>query len=99
MLLEIDKTNIRVENATNKILCLKNVQFMEARVKDEVETSTSSKKIIASQDATKENGSMLDAIQIAVGNGLKMMENCYEKVVLDIGDDSDDEENVPKRYC
>lgn len=37
MKLDLDKTSIRLENTTNKMLSLKNQQFMEARVHDEIE--------------------------------------------------------------
>lgn len=40
MQLDLDQTSIRLENTTNKMLSLKNQQFMEARVHDEVELAT-----------------------------------------------------------
>lgn len=39
MTLDLDKTNIRLENTTNKMLSLKNLQFMEARVHDDIEST------------------------------------------------------------
>lgn len=40
MLLDLDKTNIRLENTTNKMLSLKNIQFMETKVQDDIDSTT-----------------------------------------------------------
>lgn len=53
MQLDLDKTSIRLENTTNKMLSLKNQQFMEARVHDEVElaiNTASTAAVIAPDD-------------------------------------------------
>lgn len=39
MLVDLNWTSLRVENTTNKIMSLKNLQFMEARVHDETESN------------------------------------------------------------
>lgn len=39
MTYDLNRTNLRLENTTNKMLSLKNLQFMEARVHDETESS------------------------------------------------------------
>lgn len=53
MQLDLNTTSIRLENTTNKMLSLKNQQFMEARVHDEVEltiNTASTGAVIASDD-------------------------------------------------
>lgn len=39
MMLELNQTSLRLDNTMNKMLSLKNQQFMEARVHDETESS------------------------------------------------------------
>lgn len=53
MQLNLHQTSIRLENTANKMLSLKNQQFMEARVHDEVElavNTASTATVIAADD-------------------------------------------------
>lgn len=36
----------------------------------------------------------LEAIQIAVGHGMRMLEDCYEEVTLKLDDDTDDDDDL-----
>lgn len=39
MMIDLNRTSLRLENTSNKMLSLKNIQFMEARVHDETENN------------------------------------------------------------
>lgn len=58
MQLNLDTASIRLENTTNKMLSLKNQQFMEARVHDEVE--------LAMNTASTATAIAADANQVSV---------------------------------
>lgn len=97
MLLDLDRANLRLENTANKMLSLKNLQFIEARVQDEVDgssntASASTTSTAASGDAMAEL-TTVTAIRTAVDNGLSMLTRCYEKVTLDLDDDSDNDDD------
>lgn len=112
MLLGLDRANLRLENTTNKMLSLKNLQFIEARVQDDIEagmisvntTAFTSSNITAGAADTTDNNELMTtvaAVRTAVDNGLSMLNRCYEKVILHLDDDSDadDDDNLNESRC
>ncbi|KAL5273135.1 FAM21A family protein [Megaselia abdita] len=87
----VEKASISLNNTTNKLANLQHSQFIENLVReDEVpQQSTSAEK--------KKNEEKPDPIQILdkiLGNNVKMLNNYYEKISINL-DDSDDEDETP----
>lgn len=56
MMMGLNNTSLRLENTTNKMLSLKNLQFMEARVHDETESSVNTANKNAALVSISETG-------------------------------------------
>lgn len=100
MLRDLGRANLRLENTANKMLSLKNMQFIEARVRDDIDesmntaASASAGGDVVSTDATPPPPlTTAMAIRTAVDNGLRMLDRCYEKVTLRLDDDDSDNED------
>lgn len=91
MLLKLDETNISLGNTTNKLLALQHSQFVENRVYEEDETIANIEEVPNVVKTKPSELTSMESIQLAIDNGIKMMHNCYEKVSLDLDDDSDNE--------
>lgn len=114
LMLDVDKTKIKLGNATTKLLDLNNGKFVEHTVMD-MDSSVSNAERSAPTESDKVNSmekvsfrlvvsqtesyllqtllSLPKAVEEAVTNGLTMMDRCYEKVLLNLEDSDDEEEN------
>lgn len=113
MLMDLDRANLQLENTANKMLSLKNLQFIEARVQEDIEEGSGNTAASASSSHTKnaavagcanentEQMTTMAAVRTAVNNGLRMLNHRYEKVTLHLDDesDADDDDNFKQSRC
>ncbi|XP_055379383.1 WASH complex subunit 2 [Condylostylus longicornis] len=89
--INLEKSCIAFENASNKLSALSKTQFVESRVFDDDETKPKQVSIENEMKVYNPN----ETLKIILDNNLKMLENCYEKVLLNL-DDSDEEDEQAK---
>uniref|UniRef100_A0A1Q3F1I3 FAM21/CAPZIP domain-containing protein n=1 Tax=Culex tarsalis TaxID=7177 RepID=A0A1Q3F1I3_CULTA len=90
LLLQLDETHIRFANASNGFNGVQQVKFVENRVKDDDESFYSVREEI------EEPGERLphaEIFQMAVEKSIANMYKCFEKVTVELGSDSDSEDD------
>ncbi|XP_037044014.1 WASH complex subunit 2 isoform X2 [Bradysia coprophila] len=92
LMLDVDKTKIKLGNATTKLLDLNNGKFVEHTVMD-MDSSVSNTEKCTPAENDKAFVPIPKAVEEAVTNGLNMMDRCYEKVLLNLEDSEDEDEN------
>ncbi|KAJ6641565.1 WASH complex subunit 2 [Pseudolycoriella hygida] len=91
LMLDVDKTKIKLGNATTKLLDLNNSKFVEHTVAD-IDTFVPNSEKCSTVENDKAFIPLPKAVEEAVTNGLSMMDRCYEKMLLTL-EDSDEDEN------
>lgn len=86
-------------------MSLQHSQFVENRVYDDDETLANAANVpVPNPSSTSsDKADIVDALQYALNNGIKMMDKYYEKMTFELSDDSDDDEidatgQTNKRY-
>ncbi|KAG4073915.1 hypothetical protein HA402_014120 [Bradysia odoriphaga] len=93
-MLDVDKTKIKLGNATTKLLDLNNGKFVEHTVMDMDSSVLNTEKCTpAESEKVQAFVPLPKAVEEAVTNGLNMMDRCYEKVLLNLEDSEDEDEN------
>lgn len=90
----LEEAAISLNNTTNKLGNLQHSLFIENLVKDDVTPTPSTSSCDKNQVNQKDNDSS-NPIQILdkiLGNNLKMLNNFYEKIDINLNDDSDDDD-------
>lgn len=93
MQLDLDRTHVALGNTTNRLMSLQHSQFVENRVyeDDEMLANTSS-DMNRSHSSVEKAPNLADALKYALINGVDIMDKYYEKITLDLSDDSEDDE-------
>lgn len=93
MQLDLDRAHVALGNTTNRLMSLQHSQFVENRVyeDDEMLANTSS-DTNRSYSSVEKAPSLTDALKYALNNGVDIMDKYYEKITLDLSDDSEDDE-------
>ena len=94
MQLSVDDVNVMLGNSTNSFLTMHQHKFVENRVEEDdqyndgpVEETPKSKKLSHSE-----------IFQLTIENSIEMMTKCYERVTVQLDSDSDDDDEVCRKY-
>ncbi|XP_031616468.1 WASH complex subunit 2 [Contarinia nasturtii] len=93
-MLELDRTKITLENATNQLMALQHKQFIENRVYDDDETIASIENVPTtdSQHIDEPKPSVIEALQNAIDTGMQMVDKYFDKVTFELSDSDDDDD-------
>lgn len=92
MQLDLDRANVALGNTTNRLMSLQHSQFVENRVYDDDETcGSATHHTYNSQISTEKAPRLVDALQHAFKSGVEILDKYYEKVTVELSDESEDE--------
>ncbi|XP_055687726.1 WASH complex subunit 2 [Lutzomyia longipalpis] len=98
MCLSGQEVNVALGNVTNCLLALQHTQFVENRVHDEDEDENVAAPDKARKDeADTKQMSPMTTLNTLLGNSVKCLNNCYERVDVELDEDSADEDDEPTR--
>lgn len=90
MILEVDSSNVELANTANKLLALQNSQYVENRVYEDDETTAIDTTVATEKKNEQQAVSAKELISAIRVNTKRMIDNCYEKVILDLSDSEDE---------
>lgn len=91
-MLNVDVAGIDLGNTANKLQRLQQTQFIENRVQEEDVGVVGANQVPEIQE--KPLMGDVEATKIVMQDCIQMLNNCYEKVSLDEGEDSDVEDEA-----